>query len=210
MRSIWSSRVRRALATLAFYCVILGWLTWPLAGHLTTELPRTKFICDFDLRQMIWALSWQAHTLLTAPWRLYEANIYHPTPHALLYADAGFGALPYFLPTFLATNNPVLASNIMFLACLSLTACTLHLLVARWTGLASAGFVAAGTLLATPWVLWTWIPAAPNYAVLHMLPGIVYLTAQTSSRAAALAFWRRCSFSKGRRLRTMLRQRSRP
>jgi len=89
-------------------------LTWPLAVRLTTHLPGPKFICDFDLRQMIWALSWQTHALFTAPARLFEANIYHPSPHALLYADAGIGALPFFAPVFWATSNPVLSSNLVF------------------------------------------------------------------------------------------------
>jgi hypothetical protein len=173
-------------ATLGSYGLLLVWLTWPLAANLSTHLPRTKFICDFDLRQMIWALAWQSHAVSTAPRRLYEANIYHPTPHALLYADAGVGALPYFLPTFRATGNPVLASNLMFLGCLVLSVSTLHLLVVRWTGRPAAGVVAAGTLLATPWVLWTWVPAAPNYAVLFLLPGIVLLAAEPElSRARA-------------------------
>jgi hypothetical protein len=177
---------RVAVATLA-YAVVVAWLTWPLAAHLGTHLPRTTFICDFDLRQMVWALSWQAHTLVTDPTRWFEANIYHPTPHALLYADAGVGALPYFAPTFLATGNPALASNLTFLGGVALTAALLHLVVARWTGLASAGAVAAGTFLATRWVLWTWVPAAPNYAVLQALPVIIYLAAERERSGARTA-----------------------
>jgi hypothetical protein len=168
----------RVAATVAIYCVVVGWLTWPLAAHLTTHLPHTKFVCDFDLPQMLWALSWQTHALLTSPSRLFEANIYHPARHALLYADAGVGALPYFAPTYLATGNPVLASNLMFLVCVAATAAAIHLLVGRWTGLASAGAVAASVFLLTPWVLRSWIPAVPNYAVLQLVPVIVYLVAQ--------------------------------
>lgn len=175
------------LATLAGYAAVIAWLTWPLAAHLGTHLPHTTFICDFDLRQMTWALSWQTHALTTDPWRFFEANLYHPTPHGLLYADAGFGALPYFAPTFLATGNPALAGNVMLLGSLALTACLLHLVVARWTGLASAGVVAAGTLLTTRYILWTWVPAAPNYGVLQALPVIIYLAAaRTRSRAATI------------------------
>jgi hypothetical protein len=180
MRTVSGRGTAVIAATVGGYAGLLAWLTWPLAARLATHLPRTKFICDFDLRQMIWALAWQSHALTTAPRELFEANIYHPTPHALLYADAGLGALPYFLPIFRASGNPVLASNLLFLGGLVATAAALHLVVARWTGLHSAGFVAAGTLLATPWVLWTWIPAAPNYAVLFLLPGIVLLAAQPS------------------------------
>ena len=183
----WGSRAARVAVATVAYAVVVAWLTWPLAAHLGTHLPRPTFICDFDLRQMVWALSWQSHTLVTDPSRWFEANIYHPTPHALLYADAGIGALPYFAPTFLATGNPALASNLTFLGSVALTAALLHLVVARWTGLASAGAVGAGTFLATRWVLWTWVPAAPNYAVLQALPVIIYLAAERERSRARTA-----------------------
>jgi len=48
------------------------------------------------------------------------------------------GALPYFAPAFLATGNPVLASNLLFLGGVTLTVCAVHRLVAGWTGLESA------------------------------------------------------------------------
>jgi len=190
--SRWSGRPSAVtiLATLVGYVGIVVWLTWPLATHLGSHLPHTTFICEFDLRQMVWALSWQTHALTTDPSRFFEANLYHPTPHALLYADAGFGALPYFAPTFLATGNPALAANLMFLGSIALTAALLHLIVARWTGLASAGVIAAGTLLTTRWVLWTWVPAAPNYGVLQALPLIIYLAStrvRSGARTAVLA-----------------------
>src|SRR5258706_271366 len=178
------------LMALAGYAAVIAWLTWPLAANLGTHLAHTTFICDIDLRQMVWALSWQTHALTTAPSQFYEANLYHPTPHALLYADAGIGALPYFAPTFLLTGNPTLAANVMFLGSIALTACLLHLVVARWTGLASAGLVAAGTVLTTRWILWTWVPAAPNYGVLQALPLIIYLASsrvRSNVRTALLA-----------------------
>jgi hypothetical protein len=178
--------IAAAAGTFGAWTLVTAWLTWPLAAHLGTHLPHTSFICDFDLRQMIWALSWQSHALTTDLWRFYDANIYHPTPHALLYADAGFGALPYFLPTFLATGNPVLASNLMFLGSIVLTATLLHRLVARWTGLGSAGLVAAGAFVTTRWILWTWVPAAPNYAVLHTLPIIIALASDPTGSGRRL------------------------
>jgi hypothetical protein len=44
------------------------------------------------------------------------------------------------------------------------------------------------TFLTTPWVLWTWIPVAPNYAVLQYFPFILYLASEpvTGARAAIL------------------------
>jgi hypothetical protein len=177
-----------AAAWLGAYLGAVLWLTWPLAAHLTTHLPRTHLICDFDQRQMIWALAWTSHRLVTDPLHLFDANIYHPLPHTLLYAEAGFGALPFFLPTYLATGDATLAANVMFLGSLALTAWGLHLLVAHWTGRAGAGVVAATTFLLTPWTLWTWAPGALNYAVLQWAPLVVWLAASESpSRRRTIA-----------------------
>jgi hypothetical protein len=171
---------RKALgtvATLPCYAAIVVWLTWPLAAHVGTRLPDTWIACRFDLLQMTWALAHQTHALLTAPSSLPDANIYHPTPHALFYGDPGFGALPWFLPTFVVGGNPALASNLMFLGSIALTAWALHVVVMRWTDSFAGGVVAAWTFLTTRWVLWTWVPAVPNYAVLVYLPFIVLLAA---------------------------------
>src|SRR5262249_3921312 len=107
---------------------------------------------------------------------LADANIYYPARHAFFYGDAGFGALPYFMPTFLLTGNPALASNLTFLVSLALTATALHVVVQRWTASELAGLVAAWTFLTTRWVLWTWPASALNYAVLQYFPLIMYLT----------------------------------
>ena len=167
----------RRLGWLAVYVGVVAWLTWPLAAHLTTHLSHAHVICNFDQPQMIWALAWTSHRVVENPLRLFEANIYHPMPHALLYAEAGFGAVPFFFPTFVATGNPILAANVMFLGSLALTAWGLHLLVAGFTRSAGAGVVAACTFLLTPWTLWMWAPGALNYAVLQWVPLILWLAA---------------------------------
>ena len=159
-----------ALAALAVHATLVTWLTWPLARHLATHLPNTVLTCQSDTLLITWALAWMSHALVTAPWTLADANIYHPAPHALFYGEAGFGALPYFLPPFLITGNPTLAINLTFLVSLALTAWTLHLVVYRWTGSHLGGAVAGWTFLANRWVNWLWIPSAPNYAVLQYFP----------------------------------------
>jgi len=159
------------------YAALVVALTWPLALHLTTHLPATGSGCRRDTLLIAWSLAHQSRALVTDPSRLPEANIYHPAAHTLLYGETGFGAVPYFMGPFLPTGNPALAINLTFLGCIALTAWALHLVVVRWTGCLFAGFVAGWTLLTTRWVLWTWMPAAPNYTVLQYLPPIVLLSA---------------------------------
>jgi len=66
----------------------------------------------------------------------------------------------------------------------ALTAWGLHVVVERWTGLATAGVLAACALLTTPW-LFGWALGVPQYAVLSCFPWIALLASDRS------AGWRR-------------------
>jgi len=164
-------------ASLLTYVGLVVWLTWPLPRHLATDLPITIATCGFETRLMSWTLGHQSQALAHDPASLLHGRIYHPAEHALLYTEPGFGALPLFAPVFLATGNPALALNVMFLVGISLTAWTLHLVTQRWTGLWSAGLVAGVAFLTTRWVTWTWIPAVSSYAMLLYLPLIIWRAA---------------------------------
>jgi hypothetical protein len=118
---------------------------------------------------------------------LPSAGSFHPAPRSLFYGEAAFGALPYFAPPFLATGNPTLALNLLFFGSVALTAIAIHLVTWRWTASHVAGLVAACTFLTTRWVLWTWTPGAPNYAVVFYLPWIILLASRPSLGPAALA-----------------------
>jgi hypothetical protein len=166
-----------SVGRLVAVAVGLVWLTWPLARRMTTHLPDTYLTCRFDGILPIWALVWETRTLLGAPWRILEANAYHPTPHALAYGNMGFGALPLFAPVFLVSGNPVLALNATFLAGVALTAWGCGEVTARLTRSHAAAVVAAATFLTTPFVFWSWVPTAPFYAALVYMPWILLLAA---------------------------------
>jgi len=179
---VWAAR---AAAGLILYVGLAAWLTWPLAAHLATHLPSTTSLL-FDAIHTAWVLSWEAYSLTTSPLSLPDANIYHPTPATLFYGQTAFGALPYFAPTFLATGNPTLALNVLFLGGVALTACTLHLVVYYWTRSHLSGLVAAWSFLMTRWVLWEVIPTAPQYALLHYFPLVVLLATIPERRFPSL------------------------
>jgi len=178
--------ILRASWLLAFYLAGVAWLTWPLAGSLSSVLPCPTGTFMPDIYYSTWALAHESHALLTAPWRIADANIYHPTPSALFYGPAGLGALPLFAPVFLATGNPTLAINVTFLVGLALTGAAMHVVVRRWTGSDLAGVVGAATLLANQWVIWAFVPTAPHWAALELLPLIAFVAAAPfpSMRAA--------------------------
>ena len=167
----------RLLALFAFYACVIVWLTWPLAADPRNRLPCTDPACRFDTLYSAWVLAWESHALVSSPARLADANIYFPAPDALYYGPAGFGALPYFAPTFLATGNAALATNVMLLLSVTLSALSLHWVVQRWTGLASAGLVAACTLLVHRWYLWGFVASTPHLAPIQYFPLIVWLAA---------------------------------
>ena len=175
------ARAVERVGPLALHATFVIWLTWPLASRMSTHLPETSDGSWSDPLQIAWVLAYQTHRLFTAPWAIAEANIYHPTPHALFYGEAAYGALPYFLPAFLLTGNPALALNLTFLGSIVLTAWALHFVVHRWTGSHVGGAFAGWVFLTTPWVLWVWLPVAANYAVLVYLP-LLMLACATPSR----------------------------
>jgi hypothetical protein len=172
----------RGIALVALYLAITAWLSWPYAAQLGTRLPAVHDTTYFDSLYSAWALAYETHALTTAPATLPDANIYHPTSHALFYGPNAFGALPYFAPVFLLTGNPAAALNVMFLLAIAMTAGALHWVVWRWTGEELAGLVAAWTFLTTRWVLWEWLPTAPHAAVLVYFPLIVFLTVRPNLR----------------------------
>ena len=168
----------RIAAALLCQAATVAWLTWPLPAMVATHLADTTLACRFDALLTAWAGAWETSSLLHSPRRLLDANIYHPAPHALLYAEMALGALVLFLPAFAATANPVLATNALLLGGTTLTAAVLHAVVDRWTGSFAAGLLAAWTFLLTRWTLWEFLPTAPSYAVLFWLPVIAWLAAR--------------------------------
>jgi hypothetical protein len=168
----------RASGLFLGYLLLAGWFTWPLAGSLATRLPCSNTACSFDTLYSAWVVAWVSHALGAVPARLGDANIYVPDSHALYYGPAGFGAVPYFLPTFLATANAALALNVMVIVSAAATACGLHWVVWRWTGFHEAGFVAAWNLFVNRWYLWGFAASAPHLVVLQYFPWIVYAAAK--------------------------------
>jgi hypothetical protein len=173
----------------AGYVAALVWLTWPLGAHLGTHVANTILPCRTDIPYIAWTLAWQSHALTTHPLAYADANIYWPASRALLYGDPGLAALPLFAPVFLATGNPALAVNVLFLGGLALTALCLHAVLYRWTGSHAAGVVAAAVFLLDPWGIWRFFSWAPSYTVLGFVPIIAYLTSRPLSwrRVAVLA-----------------------
>jgi hypothetical protein len=147
-RSAGRRYLRAAAVTLAYLALTLWWL-WPLparmADHATypvSEVPEVA--ADFHL--ITWALAWDTHALLTRPSGLFDANIFHPAPRSLAFSEHFLGYVPLFAPTYLATGNPILASNALLLLTFPLCALAAYAFARRFVS-APAAFV-AGALFA--------------------------------------------------------------
>ncbi|HYC23892.1 MAG TPA: hypothetical protein VEI94_14370 [Candidatus Bathyarchaeia archaeon] len=136
-------------AVLAGSAALAVWWLWPLPSAWRNQA--AHFHADFapslgDFYLIVWALAWDSHALVTAPWRLFHANIFYPSDMSLAYSEHFFGYVPIFAPTYLATGNPILATNLLIFLSYPLCAGAMYCLVRRWTGrpaaVASAFFFA--------------------------------------------------------------------
>jgi hypothetical protein len=131
-------------AVAASYVAITLWFLWPLPLRWATQAsyPDGAMLeVGADLRLITWALAWDTHALLSDPRHLFDANIFHPAPSALAFSEHFLGYLPLFAPTYLATGNPLLASNVLLFSTYPLCALALYALARRWVA-APAAFLA--------------------------------------------------------------------
>ena len=133
----------RGVAVVSAFVVLTAILTWPLGlDPGTRALPLSA-----DTRLFLWTLSWDVHALLTQPLRLFDANIFHPEPRTLAYSEHLLGSAVIGAPFLLATDNPVLAMNVVVLLSCVLSGAGAYLL-ARQLGIGTAGAMAAGVIFA--------------------------------------------------------------
>jgi hypothetical protein len=153
------------------------WWFWPLplvcATH-TGHRPPTIFE-EADVYLVMWALTWVAHTLFTAPWHLFHANAFYPSTSSLAYSEHFLGFQPLFAPVYWLSGNPVLALNLLMMANQFLCATTTYLFARRFVGPPAAlvgGFFAA-------FCAWRYVAVYHFHVfVICYLPLVLLLTAR--------------------------------
>jgi len=125
-------------------------MTWPLPAHLQTHLVG-PFGVHQDTYLTTWIVAWVARTLVTAPTRLFDGNMFHPARDALGYSEHLLGALPVTLPAYWATANPIFTHQLLFLATFVLSALAMAALVRFWTGSDLGAFVAGALFAFARW-----------------------------------------------------------
>lgn len=145
-----------------------------------------------DSRLLIWTLAWDAHALLSGT-PLFDANMFHPAPGALKWAEHHIGLGLFALPVYALTANPVLAYWTIWLLSFPLNALAMYALAWRLTGgrraAAMAGLIYGFCFFRMHHghghiqMLWTWaLPLIP----LALERWLHRPTARTTTTVAAL------------------------
>src|SRR5438874_2358291 len=138
----WSVRAPRLAALVAF--VLLAVVhTWPLARD-PAHVSRND---NGDTLLNTWAIAWVAHQLPRDPIHLFDANIFYPERRTLAYSEAMIVQGVMAMPIRATGASPVLTYNLLLIAGFALTGWAFCLLVHRWTGSWSAGYM-SGSLAA--------------------------------------------------------------
>ncbi len=104
-------------------------MLWPLPVQMLNWLPDTG-----DPVLNTWILSWDTHALLTNPLQLFNANTFYPLQNSLALSEHMLPHVLIFAPVYLITNNPILASNILYFCAFFLTGLSMFWLVKELTG----------------------------------------------------------------------------
>ena len=135
-------QIKGVLLSLAVFVLLAVAHTWPLASS-----PAHWSRVDGDGGMNIWTMGWVAHAMLTDPARLFDGNIFHPKPLTVAYSEALLLQSVLALPVIAAGGSAVLAYNVAAITGFALTGWAFCLLLRRWTGNWTSGYV-AGSLAA--------------------------------------------------------------
>jgi hypothetical protein len=144
------TRSRTAWLATGAYLLTTIVMTWPLAQGLGRDVA-------WDLGDSLlnmWILAWDAEQLaailagdLSRIRAFFDGNIFHPAPLTLAYSEHLFAQAVQVFPVYLATNNPILCYNLLFLSTFVLCGLGTFLLVRELTASTAAAFL-AGLLFA--------------------------------------------------------------
>src|SRR4030095_12594053 len=178
-----SSWIGAAAVYLAAACL----LTWPLATELGSHLGALEGEGDPYLN--VWILGWGMHAWTHDPssvfnGRVFDANIFFPTPGSLTFSDHLLLQSLLLSPIYALTGNVVLCYNLLLLFSLAASGLAMHALVRGISGSTAAALVAG-----LAWACWPYRTAH----LLHLQLQSLYflpLALLALHRVAAARQWR--------------------
>jgi len=127
-----------------FFLVLAVLATRPLAAHLDTHI-----VGAGDPIVDLWTIDWLTEHFFERN-RIFQGNIFHPAPHAVLYSDLSMGAVVLLLPFRRWLADPVPLYNVGVLLTLAFAGWSFYALVHaltgnRWAGVLSGVLAAFGS-----------------------------------------------------------------
>lgn len=105
------------------YAALAALFTWPLVARLGDAV-----VSPIDSVDSTWRLGHAQERLLRAPWRLFDADVFHPYPSSYLFDELIIGVALVTLPLRLVTANPVAIYNVAVLLTFVLSALAMYAL----------------------------------------------------------------------------------
>ena len=129
----------------AFGHLALVGLYFVIALVMLDPLPRLAATHVRDMADPLewsWVLGYGARQLLANPLALFDGNIFYPFRNTLAFGESSVASILFAAPIVWATDNPVLAQNVLILASFVLAGYGTYLLVTDLTGSRLAGLIA--------------------------------------------------------------------
>ena len=109
-RSTWLEPCAAAMAYLTIF-VILGrqWI-----ASIGVALPvGPSLVSAGDAQVLAWSLAWVCHALISAPLKLFDANIFYPAPSQLTGGEHFLSSQLVFCPVFVLSNNALISAAVL-------------------------------------------------------------------------------------------------
>ncbi len=177
------AQMRKHVAAAAFFVLLSIAMSWPLALGLDrlVAYPGDPYINT-------WILDWDWYATLHQPFKLFNANIFHPAKDSLAFSENLYGIALVLMPFRAAGVGPLVAHNLAMLAGFAFSGFAAYLLGFRLSGSASGG-IAAGIFYAyVPW-RFTQLPHVQHVWggwVPMLLVALLYYARQPGWRRASL------------------------
>lgn len=132
MNALRTHPFRFQLLALLLYSVLAVVMTLPLALRMGDHLLGTDSNALNDTYFSVWIFGWQAHQLIADPANLFQGNIFYPFQNTLAFSEIILPGALMYLPFAYATQNPVLAYNLVVLLTFPLNAFAMYLYALDW------------------------------------------------------------------------------
>jgi hypothetical protein len=148
--------MHRASRALGAYLAIAVAATWPLVRGPGRDVAwdlgdsiLNMWIVAWDCEQLKAIVSGDVGRIAT----FFDTNIFYPEPLTLAYSDHLIAQAIQIFPIYVASGNPILCYNLLFLSTIVLSGLGMYLLVRELTGHALAAFVAGLVFAFAPYRL---------------------------------------------------------